>query len=36
MKVQEKVTIESLDDYGRGIAHINSKVIFVENALPKE
>ena len=31
-----KVTIENLDDFGRGIAHINNKVVFVENALPEE
>ena len=31
-----KVTIESLDDFGKGIAHINNKVVFVENALPEE
>ena len=31
-----KVLIEKLDDFGRGIAHINNKVVFVKNALPKE
>ena len=31
-----KVTIENLDDFGRGIAHIKNKVVFVENALPEE
>lgn len=31
-----KVLIEKLDDFGRGIAHINNKVIFVKNALPEE
>ncbi len=31
-----KVLIEKLDDYGRGITHINNKVVFVENALPEE
>ena len=31
-----KVLIEKLDDYGRGITHINNKVVFVENALPHE
>lgn len=31
-----KVEIEALDHFGLGIAHINNKVIFVENALPKE
>ena len=31
-----KVFIEKLDDFGRGIAHINKKVVFVKNALPKE
>lgn len=30
------VTIESLDHFGLGIAHINEKVVFVENALPTE
>ena len=32
----EIVTIESLDHFGLGIAHINEKVVFVENALPGE
>lgn len=31
-----KVLIEKLVDYGRGITHINNKVVFVENALPHE
>lgn len=31
-----KVLIEKLDDFGRGIAHINNKIIFVANALPEE
>ncbi len=31
-----KVFIEKLDDFGRGIAHVNKKVVFVKNALPKE
>ena len=31
-----KVLIERLDDFGRGIAHINNKVVFIENALPEE
>ncbi len=31
-----KVLIEKLDDFGRGIAHINNKVVFIENALPEE
>ena len=31
-----KVLIEKLDDFGNGIAHINNKVVFVENALPNE
>ena len=31
-----KVLIEKLDDFGRGIAHINNKVVFVANALPDE
>ena len=31
-----KVLIEKLDDFGRGIAHINNKVIFVKKALPEE
>ncbi len=30
------ILIESLDSFGRGIAHINGKVIFVKNALPEE
>lgn len=31
-----KVTIENLDDFGRGVSHINNKVVFVKNALPNE
>lgn len=31
-----KVLIEKLDDFGRGITHIDNKVVFVENALPNE
>ncbi|RTL52971.1 MAG: TRAM domain-containing protein, partial [Rhodocyclaceae bacterium] len=30
------VLIESLDHEGRGIAHANGKVIFIEDALPGE
>ncbi len=32
----QNVKIESLDHFGRGIAHINNKVIFIKNALPEE
>lgn len=32
----EIVTIESLDHFGLGIAHINEKIVFVENSLPGE
>ncbi len=32
----DKVTIESLDQEGRGIAHANGKVIFIEGALTGE
>lgn len=31
-----KVTIEKLDHQGRGIAHIDGKITFVDNALPNE
>lgn len=31
-----KVEIEKLDHFGRGIAYINNKICFIENALPKE
>ena len=31
-----KVLIEKLDDFGRGITHINNKVVFIENTLPEE
>ncbi len=30
------VKIDRLDDYGRGIALINNKITFIENALPEE
>jgi len=32
----QNIKIESLDHYGRGIAHINNKVVFINNALPDE
>lgn len=32
----KNVTIEALDDYGRGIAHLDKKVVFIEDALPGE
>ncbi len=32
----KNVTIEALDDYGRGIARLDKKVIFIEDALPGE
>lgn len=31
-----QVKIEKLDNFGRGIAHINNKICFIENALPNE
>ena len=31
-----KVTIEKLDNFGRGITHIKNKICFVDNALPGE
>ena len=31
-----QVKIEKLDSFGRGISHINSKICFIENALPNE
>ena len=31
-----QVKIEKLDNFGRGITHINNKICFVENALPNE
>ena len=31
-----EVTIEALDHFGLGIAHINEKIVFVEKALPGE
>lgn len=36
MKEKIIVTIENLDHHGRGIAHFNNKVVFVENACTKE
>lgn len=32
----QNVLIESLDHFGRGVAHINKKTIFISNALPDE
>lgn len=34
--MQKNVEVESLDYFGYGIAHLDSKVIFIENALPGE
>ena len=31
-----QLKIDRLDNFGRGIAHINNKIIFIENALPEE
>ena len=31
-----KIKIERLDDFGRGIGYIDNKIVFVENALPGE
>ncbi len=36
MTTENKVTIESLDQEGRGVAHFEGKVIFIEGALPGE
>jgi 23S rRNA (uracil1939-C5)-methyltransferase len=36
MATENKVTIESLDQEGRGVAHFDGKVIFIEGALPGE
>lgn len=36
MKTENRVTIESLDQEGRGIAHADGKVIFIEGALTGE
>ena len=33
MKV-ENVKVEKLDNLGRGIARIDNKIVFIENALP--
>ncbi len=32
----QNILIEKLDYYGRGIAHLNNKIIFIPNALPNE
>ena len=32
----QNILIEKLDHFGRGLAHINNKVIFIKNALPEE
>ena len=34
--MDQNVLIESLDYFGRGIAHIDNKIVFVSNALPNE
>ena len=31
-----EVTIEKIDNMGRGIAYINNKITFIKNALPEE
>ena len=36
MAAENKITIESLDQEGRGVAHFDGKVIFIEGALPGE
>jgi 23S rRNA (uracil1939-C5)-methyltransferase len=36
MSIENKVTIESLDQEGRGVAHYDGKVIFIEGALTGE
>jgi 23S rRNA (uracil1939-C5)-methyltransferase len=36
MSIENKVTIESLDQEGRGVAHFDGKVIFIEGALTGE
>ncbi len=36
MNIKEKILIEKLDDFGRGIAYINNKITFIKNALPEE
>jgi 23S rRNA (uracil1939-C5)-methyltransferase len=36
MSIENKVTIESLDQEGRGVAHSDGKVIFIEGALTGE
>ena len=36
MNIKEKILIEKLDDFGRGIAYINNKITFIRNALPEE
>jgi 23S rRNA (uracil1939-C5)-methyltransferase len=36
MVTENRVTIESLDQEGRGVAHLDSKVIFIEGALTGE
>ena len=35
-EVQAPVTIESLDQEGRGVAHVDGKAIFIDGALPTE
>lgn len=32
----QDILIESLDHFGRGVAHIDKKVVFINNALPSE
>ncbi len=34
--MHENVLIESLDYYGRGITHLDGKIVFVKDALPEE
>ena len=34
--MDQNILIESLDYFGRGVAHIDNKIVFVSNALPNE
>ena len=33
MNIKNNIKIEKIDDFGRGIGHVNNKIIFIDNAM---